>query len=196
MNIAGGKVTPMHLSRDVIGRAALGILDEYGLADVTMRRVATSLSVAPGALYWHIKNKQELISHLAELITAPLFDASRAASTPAVLCAELRRVLLAHRDGAEVVLAALSQTESPLTGRLTELVRGSLGTASDNTTDSATARAEAAAEGLVYLTVGAAYVHQSSAQLAQATGSPAPAGDVASVELAVEFLLAGYAQHS
>lgn len=40
----------MQLSRETITAAALSILGEYGLGDVSMRRVATALGVAPGAL--------------------------------------------------------------------------------------------------------------------------------------------------
>ena len=67
-------LTSMHppLSRESISRQGLAILDEYGLADVTMRRVASALGVAPGALYWHISNKQELIAGIATLIIAPI----------------------------------------------------------------------------------------------------------------------------
>ena len=38
--------------RDVV-EAAAALLDEYGIADLTMRRLARELSVSPGALYWH-----------------------------------------------------------------------------------------------------------------------------------------------
>ena len=61
----------MHINRESIIDAALSLLDAYGLGDVTMRRVASSLGVAPGALYWHIANKQALIAALAEEIISP-----------------------------------------------------------------------------------------------------------------------------
>ena len=38
----------MHINRESIIDAALSLLDAYGLGDVTMRRVASSLGVAPG----------------------------------------------------------------------------------------------------------------------------------------------------
>ena len=44
----------MQLSPERITDAALAILAEYGLGDVSMRRVAAALGVAPGALYWHL----------------------------------------------------------------------------------------------------------------------------------------------
>ena len=62
----------MQLSRDSITDTALGILAEFGLADVSMRRIASSLGVAPGALYWHVESKQELVAWMAEAILAPL----------------------------------------------------------------------------------------------------------------------------
>lgn len=61
----------MQLHRESIIEAATTLLNTYGLADVTMRRVASSLGVAPGALYWHIANKQALIAALAEDTIAP-----------------------------------------------------------------------------------------------------------------------------
>ncbi|WP_291313047.1 TetR family transcriptional regulator [Corynebacterium sp. UBA2622] len=179
----------MQLSRGAITRVALDILDEYGLADVSMRRIATVLGVAPGALYWHIQNKQELISNLAALVIAPLVDAPPA--EPAEVCARLRAALLAHRDGAEVVIAAVSQPDSPVGAQLGAVMLGALGAESEGASKSDRL---AAVEGLMYMTLGAAYVHQSTAQLAQATGGAAAErapGDARAVNRAIGFLLAG-----
>ncbi|WIM72237.1 TetR family transcriptional regulator [Corynebacterium suedekumii] len=101
----------VQLSRDTIVTAAMEILDSYGLADMTMRRVATHLGVAPGALYWHLANKQQLIAAIADRILAPALDTTDPAS-PEELADRLRTALLAHRDGAELVSAALSQPDS------------------------------------------------------------------------------------
>ena len=100
----------MQLSRERITGAALGILREYGLADVSMRRVATTLGVAPGALYWHVANKQELIATVAEAIVQPLLDGP--VPDPAALSRQLRELMLGVRDGAEVVVAAVGQPDS------------------------------------------------------------------------------------
>ena len=62
----------MQLRRADVLDGALAILDEYGLADLTMRRLASSLGVQPGALYWHFPNKQTLLGALADRILAPL----------------------------------------------------------------------------------------------------------------------------
>jgi AcrR family transcriptional regulator len=45
----------MSLTRRQIVDAAMDILRNYGLGDLSMRRLARDLGVQPGALYWHVK---------------------------------------------------------------------------------------------------------------------------------------------
>ena len=177
----------MQLTRERITEAALAILAEYGLADVSMRRVATSLSVAPGALYWHISNKQELIASMAEEIVQELFDGPL--PDPARLSRELRDALLSTRDGAEVVVAAVSlpgsQVQKELETRFAASVRAWLGEAASES------NVRIAARGLLRLTLGDAAVQQSAAQLAQATGVAAASDGAGEHAAAVAFLLDG-----
>ena len=99
---------------------ALAILDQYGFADLSMRRLATSLGVQPGALYWHFANKQTLLTAVAEAILSPRppvcvptgsagTGSAPTAWEPAVRtwACGLREALLSHRDGAEVVASVL-----------------------------------------------------------------------------------------
>ncbi|MDU0478023.1 TetR/AcrR family transcriptional regulator C-terminal domain-containing protein [Staphylococcus chromogenes] len=104
----------MQLSREVIVAEAMLILDEFGLGDLTMRRLAKQLDVVPGALYWHVPNKQSLLEAIAESIVAPVLDlgAERGVDTPwqhatHQIARTLRDAMVAHRDGADVVSAAL-----------------------------------------------------------------------------------------
>ena len=71
----------MALSRDAIGDAALRLVQAAGLSSLSMRGVATELNVAPGALYWHVDSKQELLALLAERIRAapPFADGAESA---------------------------------------------------------------------------------------------------------------------
>lgn len=95
-------------SSDVV-QAAIGILDEYGLGDLTMRRLAAALGVQPGALYWHVANKQALLGAVADTILEGLDDDMPSGDWDlrfTELAHRLRAALLAHRDGAEVVAAA------------------------------------------------------------------------------------------
>lgn len=99
--------------------AAVNILNEFGLADLSMRRIAAALDVRPGALYWHVENKQSLLAAVAEEILAGLDRPT--GPDPGAIAAyarSLRAHLLAHRDGAEVVSAVLAMrlpTRSPVT---------------------------------------------------------------------------------
>ncbi|AZA08957.1 Tetracycline repressor protein class B [Corynebacterium pseudopelargi] len=102
-------VDGVQLSKASIISMSIEILDSYGLADMTMRRVSSQLGVAPGALYWHFKNKQALIDatarHLLAQWSATSFHSLESA------CVELRRAMLAHRDGAELISAAVSDAD-------------------------------------------------------------------------------------
>ena len=97
------------MNRDDIVRHAVGILDRYGLADLSMRRLAGDLGVQPSALYWHVANKQTLLAAVAdevlrELRADPLTGDWRRDALAASHA--LRSTLLSHRDGAEVVATA------------------------------------------------------------------------------------------
>ncbi|MEV4533643.1 TetR family transcriptional regulator [Asanoa sp. NPDC049518] len=99
-------------SRDDVVSAALGILDQQGLPDLTMRHLATTLGVAPSALYWHFPNKQSLLAAVSDRIIA---GARPTQASPddwqAAVRAEaaaLHDALLAFKDGAEVVSSTLA----------------------------------------------------------------------------------------
>ncbi|MEV1167572.1 TetR family transcriptional regulator [Nonomuraea sp. NPDC049784] len=54
------------LTAQAIAERALEIGDTEGLDAVTIRRLATDLGVTPMALYWHYKNKEQLIVGMAD----------------------------------------------------------------------------------------------------------------------------------
>jgi TetR/AcrR family tetracycline transcriptional repressor len=90
---------------DVVERA-LEVLDRYGLADLSMRRLAADLGVAPSALYHHVANKQALLAAVADEILARGRRPRRTTAWDSLVvetCEELRDAMLAYRDGAEVV---------------------------------------------------------------------------------------------
>jgi AcrR family transcriptional regulator len=64
---AGGdasKRTP--LSRETIVDAAFAVLDREGLDALSMRRLAQQLGTGAASLYWHVRNKDQLIDLLLE----------------------------------------------------------------------------------------------------------------------------------
>lgn len=95
---------PRH-DRDGVVDAALRLLDEVGLADLTMRRLAATLEVQPSALYWHFENKQSLLAAVADRIVADGVRTIPADADAPTVARGLRTALLARRDGAEVVLS-------------------------------------------------------------------------------------------
>lgn len=59
---------PPPLSRPRIVRAALSLVDEKGLPALTMRALATELEVSPMALYNHVRDKEELVDLMLDLV--------------------------------------------------------------------------------------------------------------------------------
>ncbi|WP_063050555.1 TetR/AcrR family transcriptional regulator C-terminal domain-containing protein [Nocardia arthritidis] len=110
----------MQLHRADVVDGAIAILDRYGLADLTMRRLAGSLHVQPGALYWHFPNKQALLGAVADKILAPMEDPIQAeewSGQITELAHRLRDCLLAYRDGAELVSATYASRLTTSKGR-------------------------------------------------------------------------------
>ncbi|MEU7767118.1 TetR/AcrR family transcriptional regulator C-terminal domain-containing protein [Nocardia sp. NPDC049190] len=110
----------MQLHRADVIDGAIAILDQYGLADLTMRRLAGSLQVQPGALYWHFPNKQALLGAVADRILAPMDDpiaAEEWSGQIAELAHRLRDCLLTYRDGAELVSATYASRLTTSKGR-------------------------------------------------------------------------------
>ena len=87
-------------------RAALETLDEVGLDSLTMRRLADRLGVQSPSLYWHVRDKDELLSLIADAICAEIEPPDPHQSWISQLEAlawEYRRVLRGHRDAALVL---------------------------------------------------------------------------------------------
>ncbi|WP_101949916.1 TetR family transcriptional regulator [Mycobacterium sp. 3519A] len=98
--------------RDVVD-AATALLDSYGIADLTMRRLARELTVSPGALYWHFANKQQLLGAVADRILESVDDQPGAWQQRVTgTCGRLRDALLSHTDGAELVSASFASGQS------------------------------------------------------------------------------------
>jgi TetR/AcrR family transcriptional regulator, tetracycline repressor protein len=109
---------PGNYTRTDVVDTALRLLDKYGLADLSMRRLAAELDVQPSALYWHVPNKQTLLALVSDQIIGRAleidhgqFITDSVVDWKAVTLAEskaIRDALLAFRDGAEVVSSTLA----------------------------------------------------------------------------------------
>ncbi len=63
----------MPLDRKAILECAFAILNESGYEALTLRRIANGLGVQAPAIYWHFKNKQELLD---EMGTQVMYEAA------------------------------------------------------------------------------------------------------------------------
>ncbi|WP_406374208.1 TetR/AcrR family transcriptional regulator C-terminal domain-containing protein [Streptomyces sp. NBC_00647] len=96
------------LDKKQVVETALRLLNETGLDGLTLRAIAKELNVQAPALYWHFKNKQELLDEMAtEMYRRMVEDAGAAPGTgwrERLVAANrgLRAALLSYRDGAKV----------------------------------------------------------------------------------------------
>jgi TetR/AcrR family tetracycline transcriptional repressor len=107
------------LTQEQVVRRAVDLMAEAGLEALTLRRLATELGVSAPTLYWHVRNKRELLDLMAEALVA------RAGRTSAPAhgqpwwewLAERARLqfqaLVSHRDAA-LVVAGNRPTEATL----------------------------------------------------------------------------------
>jgi len=138
--------------------AAMRLLDEVGLPDLTMRKLAASLDVQPSALYWHYANKQSLLAEVSNTIVAfakPLTPRATWQETAKLEALSLRDALLAFRDGAEVVSSTLALG----LGADSALERLEAAIAIDNQE-----LAHAAAESILFLVLGQVWHEQQRMQ--------------------------------
>jgi AcrR family transcriptional regulator len=108
---AGGAV--MEISPEAIVRAAIDILNRDGLEKLSMRALAAVLGVKAPALYWHIKNKQDLIDQIAEKICAEMLTSCGLGNAQKYLfefAHVYRQKLLEVRDGVAVFLKSYPST--------------------------------------------------------------------------------------
>src|SRR5262245_5157379 len=60
------------LDQGRVVQAALALLDEIGLDELTMRRLADRLGVKAASLYRHVRNKEELLALLGDEISSEI----------------------------------------------------------------------------------------------------------------------------
>ena len=101
------------LTRQHVVAEALTIIAEQGVQALTMRALAARLGVVPGALYHHVRNKQQLQDLLLDNVLAEVdvhLDPSRAWTEQLkVLAHRLREVLEQHPG-----VAGILKTRDPL----------------------------------------------------------------------------------
>lgn len=176
------------LTREKILDTAFDVLRQFGLADLSMRRLATELGVAPGALYYHVKNKQELLASLASRMLATVEYPSGQASPKTLLAAaeNTYRQLIPVKECSEVIRLALALYPQLLTPdhlSLLDRLKNDFGTISR------TSNAALAAEIFMHTCLSLIEQEQTRALL---TGSTPPAQPPASYTTALSVVIRGF----
>ena len=112
------------LDQQQVVQAALELLDEVGLDGLTMRGLAKKLDIKAASIYWHVRNKEDLLGLLADEICGPMQEPDRTLPWRQQLEGlghEYRRILHTHRDAARVFVDSGSPT-GPNRLRLIELL--------------------------------------------------------------------------
>jgi AcrR family transcriptional regulator len=96
------------LDRDLIVGAALELLDEVGLEGLSMRRLADRLGVKAASVYWHVRDKEELLDLVFDRVIGevevPNPDPLRWQEQVWEVARRMRRVTNSHRDVARIQL--------------------------------------------------------------------------------------------
>jgi AcrR family transcriptional regulator len=99
------------LTRDAIVDAALALLERDGLQGLSMRRLAAELGTGAASLYWHVGDKEELLSLLLDRIVGESEvvepDAENWQEQVKELARAARRLLESRRDAAQLSMGRI-----------------------------------------------------------------------------------------
>jgi AcrR family transcriptional regulator len=70
------------LTRESIIESAIELLDSNGEGGLTFRALSQQLATGPGAIYWHIANKSDLLNAACDAVIARTMSAALVGQTP------------------------------------------------------------------------------------------------------------------
>ncbi len=152
--------------------AAFSVLEAHGFEGLTIRRIAAALGVKNPALYWHFRNKQEIVNGMAgrlldRMVAAVGHEPADWRGWLIHAAGGYRQTLLSVRDGAEI----LSNANLSRSAHFAEFQRGIAFLASQGFSE------RDATIGMVTVfdyALGVTYEHQADARLVE-DASPPPA---------------------
>jgi AcrR family transcriptional regulator len=99
------------LTREAIVDAALRVIDADGMDGLSMRRVGEELGTGAASLYWHVRNKDQLLQlifeRVVEEVQLPEPDPARWREQLSDLADQMRAILTSHRDVARLSLGRI-----------------------------------------------------------------------------------------
>lgn len=111
------------LTRDRIIEASIALLDESGESGLTFRALSEQLATGPGAIYWHIANKSDLLTAACDAIIARALNVPSGSGTPEATIRALALGLFDAIDAHPWIGSALTRTAGQMpTVRILERV--------------------------------------------------------------------------
>ncbi|WP_406210366.1 TetR family transcriptional regulator [Kitasatospora sp. NBC_01560] len=101
------------LSRERIVETAVELLDRSGESGLTFRALAQHLATGPGAIYWHVANKDELLGAATDAVITGTLTAAAPGSTPQQAVRTLALGVFDAIDAHPWVGAQLARPSSP-----------------------------------------------------------------------------------
>ena len=99
------------LTRDAIVDAALVLLEREGIDGLSMRKLAQELDAGAASLYWHVGDKEELLSLLLDRIVGeqkiPDPDPEHWQDQVREMAREARELFRSHRDSARLSMGRI-----------------------------------------------------------------------------------------
>ncbi|NBW08993.1 MAG: TetR family transcriptional regulator [Caulobacteraceae bacterium] len=110
------------LSKETIVEAAIALLDAEGEAGLTFRALSARLSTGAGAIYWHVADKDALLTAASNAVMAQALAGTEAETDPR---AGIRAVALAVFDAIEAHPWAGAQLfRDPAGSAMVEIIEG------------------------------------------------------------------------
>ncbi|SNT64417.1 transcriptional regulator, TetR family [Tardiphaga sp. OK246] len=102
------------LSRDRIIEASVAILDGSGEDGLTFRALSERLATGPGAIYWHVPNKGDLLTAACDAIIARAMNAPLVGATPQAIIRTLALGMFDAIDAHPWIGSALTRAPGQL----------------------------------------------------------------------------------
>ena len=111
------------LDRDSIVRAAVAVADAEGMAELSMRRIATELGVATMSLYRHVPSKDDLVVAMIDAVYGETpFPSANGWRAQLELCAEVQWAMFRRHPWLAPAMSLTRPQMAPNAMRLTERV--------------------------------------------------------------------------
>jgi AcrR family transcriptional regulator len=114
MSVENASEGTPRLSRGRVVEAALDLVEREGLDTLTMRALAGELGVRAASLYWHVRDRRELVELLAGALLGearPRLTGDGWRADALAACAALQEVAAGRRDAPRILLEAPGAVE-------------------------------------------------------------------------------------